>query len=59
MEKETPAIYLTMNEFEKISPNDIRIEPFITKPDYHTMHKNHFIKGKQIFIKPEGRASWL
>lgn len=59
MKAENSEIYLTMNDFEKISPERLYVASFTQPPDYHTIHRTYFLNGQQIFIKPEGRESWV
>lgn len=59
MEKKTPAIFLTMNEFEKLLKSRLMTENFFASVDKKTVYTNHYFDGGQIFIKPEGRDSWI
>ncbi len=56
---EKNAVYMSMSEFEHYPKKKITSKSFRQKPDTITLHWDHFLAGKPIFIKPTGRKSWI
>jgi len=58
MIEEKTAVYMTIGEFIKIPKKQLVVKYFTQKPDNRTTYHAHYQTGKQIFIKPSGRATW-
>ena len=59
MERNQKDVFMTMREFEQIPQKQLTKENFFQKPDYQTVHTLFFYEGRQIFLTPDGRDTWI